>query len=426
MGITMSSDNPSEPHTLSVERANCLLENISRIIKIINQKGGDFNKRLDDILAILLNYMGVEQGSIMVLEGRNLIVVTASRREIIGEKQAVDSDSIAALAARTAAPVFIPDISVDPRFNNKRPHNQHYKKNALLSLPIFQDEQLLGVINITDKAGDKDLLQEDIAYLLDFSTMIISTLVQQRLHQKLRRQKDNLRLKNKELKRQESLRDELYRMLIHDLKAPLAEVVANLDIMSYSIGGENREFLAAAQMSCDRAVRMANNLVAINKMEDGKLIPCPEEVQPRALLEEALSALRGLARIKDVELVLSAAPELPMAYVDRILILRVLQNLLTNALGYTTPGTKITAGCNYLAASEELEFFVRDQGPGLSEDKQDKIFEKYSRLSEKQDALVGTGLGLYFCKLAIEVHKGKIAVDSRPGEGCRFYFLLRL
>ncbi len=422
----MSSDKPPEPRILSAERANCLLESISKIIKIINQKGGKFNKRLDEILKILLNYMVVEQGSIMVLEGRNLIVATASRREIIGAKQAIDGESIAALAAKTAAPVFIPDISADPRFNTKRQRNQHYKKNALLSLPIFQDEQLLGVINITDKAGDKDLLQEDITYLLDFSTMIISTLVQQRLHQKLRRQKDALRLKNKELKRQESLRDELYKMLIHDLKAPLAEVVANLDIMSYSISQENRDFLAAAQMSCDRAVRMANNLVGINKMEDGKLTPFPEEVQPRALIEEALSALRGLAQIKDVELVPAAAEDLPMAYIDRILILRVLQNLLTNALGYTTPGTRITAGCNYLAAGEELEFFVQDQGPGLSEDKQDKIFEKYSRLSEKQDALVGTGLGLYFCKLAIEVHKGKIAVNSKPGEGCRFYFLLRL
>ncbi len=422
----MSCDKPPEPRRLSVERANCLLESISKIIKIINQKGGNFNKRLDEILEILLSYMGVEQGSIMVLEGRNLIVVTASRREIIGKKQALDDKSIAALAATTAAPVFIPDISADPRFNNKRQRNQHYKKNALLSLPIFQEEQLLGVINVTDKMGDKDLLQEDITCLLDFSSMIISTLVQQRLHRQLQRRKDTLRQKNKELKRQESLRDELYKMLIHDLKAPLAEVVANLDIMSYSISGENREFLAAAQMSCDRAVRMANNLVAINKLEDGKLIPCLEEVHPRALLEESLSALRGLARIKDVELVLAAAPALPMAYVDRILILRVLQNLLTNALGYTTPGTKITAGCNYLAVSEELEFFVQDQGPGLPEDKQAKIFAKYSRLSEKQDALVGTGLGLYFCKLAVEVHKGKIAVNSKPGEGCRFYFLLRL
>ncbi|VAW41547.1 Two-component system sensor histidine kinase [hydrothermal vent metagenome] len=422
----MNSDNTPEPRPLSAEGANSLLVNISKIIKIINQKGGDFNKRLDDILQILLDYMGVEQGSIMVLEGRKLVVATASRREIIGKKQALDDESIAALAAKTAAPVFIPDISADPRFNNRRQHNQHYKKNALLSLPIFQDDQLLGVINITDKLGDKDLLQEDITYLLDFSSMIISTLVQQRLHQQLRRQKDTLRQKNKELKRQESLRDELYKMLIHDLKAPLAEVVANLDIMSYSISEENREFLAAAQMSCDRAVRMANNLVAINKLEDGKLVPCPEEVHPKALLEEALSALRGLAQIKNVELILTAAEELPVVYVDRILILRVLQNLLTNALGYTTPGTRITAGCNYLRADGEVEFFVQDEGPGLAEDRQDKIFEKYSRLSDKQDALVGTGLGLYFCRLAVEVHKGKIALTSKPGEGCRFYFLLRL
>jgi len=68
------------------------------------------------------------------------------------------------------------------------------------------------------------------------------------------RQRNILKKRNQELKRQEKLRDELYRMLIHDLKAPLAEVVANLDIMSYSITGDSREFLESAQIGCDRTV----------------------------------------------------------------------------------------------------------------------------------------------------------------------------
>lgn len=423
MEHTKAKSGPQYP--LAPDRAHRLLENISQIIKTLNKKGTKLNKRLDQILDILLKYMGVEQGSIMVLEKKSLVVEAATRKKIIGEKQSLDSDSIAAWVAKTKQPIFIPDISKDARFSARQNYH-HYKKKALLSAPIMQGDSLLGVINVTDKEGAKDLLQEDITYLVDFSGMIISTLVQQRLQKELQRQKNILRKRNQELKHQEQLRDELYQMLIHDLKAPLAEVVANLDILSYSISEYNKEFLEAAQMGCDRTVRMVSNLVTINKIEDGKLKTCPEEVMPKILIEEAHSAIRGLAKIKNVELIIDAPDNLPPIYLDRVLILRVLQNLLTNALGYTTKGTTITTGCRELAEKNKLEFFVQDQGPGLAPEKQETIFQKYSRLSDRQDALVGTGLGLYFCKLAIEVHKGKIGITSEPDQGCRFYFSLDL
>jgi len=407
------------------ERDRRLLDHIFQIVNTLNQKGLKLSKRLQKILAILLNYMEVEQGSIMALKKDVLVVEAASRQEIIGAEQPLDSDSIAAWVAKSKEAMFIPDIDKDPRFKAGK-NSQRYKKKALLSVPILQEDNLLGIINVTDREGDKDLLQEDITYLLDFSGMIISTLVQQRLQNELRRKKNILKKRNLELKHQEDLRNDLYRMLVHDLKAPLAEVVANLDILSYSISEENKEFLEAAQMGCDRTVRMVTNLVTINKIEDDNLQIYPEEVNPRNLIEEANSAIQGLAKIKNITLLIDAANDLPTIYLDRVLILRVLQNLLTNALGYTTPGTNITTGCHKIPDKNKLEFFVQDQGPGVALDKQDTIFEKYSSLSDKQDALVGTGLGLYFCKLAIKTHHGKMKITSAPGHGCRFHFTLNL
>jgi len=69
---------------------------------------------------------------------------------------------------------------------------------------------------------------------------------------------------------------------------------------------------------------------------------------------------------------------------------------------------------------------VQDQGPGIPAAKHRTIFEKYARISDKQDALVGTGLGLYFCRLAVEIHRGRIGVESEPGKGSRFYVRLPL
>ncbi len=282
-----------------LSQAHHLLKNISLIIQILNDQEAQLSTSLDRILHLLLEYLGVEQGSIMVHENRELVVIAATRPELVGKRQPLADDSIAGWVARTGKAIFIPDISKDERFQSR---GGVYKKNSVLSAPIIQNGKVLGVINATDKGGDKDLLKEDIAYLLDFSSLIISILVQQKMQKELQRQRNSLKKKNQELKHQEKLRDELYRLLIHDLKAPLAEVVANLDIMSYSIGEENREFLESAQIGCDRTVSMISNLITINKIEDGKVKPSYEETTLPGLLEEAKSAIKGLARIKGVPL----------------------------------------------------------------------------------------------------------------------------
>ncbi|MBA3014621.1 MAG: GAF domain-containing sensor histidine kinase [Proteobacteria bacterium] len=403
-------------------QAHHLLKNISLIIQILNEENVDLNTSLNRILSLLLEYLGVEQGSIMVLEKRMLVVAAATRTDLIGKKQPIDDSSIAAWVARTGIPIFIPDISKDERFPAR---SGFYKKNAVLSAPILQNKKLLGVINATDKGGDKDLLKEDIAYLLDFSSLIISILVQKKMQQELQRQRNILKKKNQELKLQEKLRDDLYRLLIHDLKTPLAEVVANLDILSYSIKDENREFLESAQIGCDRTVRMISNLITINKIEDGKIKLSLEDVSIPSLLDEARSAITGLARIKDVSIITKIANDLPSLFIDRVLLLRVLQNLLTNSLSYTKEGTHITLGCRLLPGKKkQIDFFVQDQGSGIAKEQQKSIFDKYSRISTQQDALVGTGLGLYFCKLAVELHHGIIGIDSSPGHGCTFHFTL--
>jgi len=218
-------------------KAEHLLENISQIIKILNKKGLKYNKRLEKILEILLNYLGVEQGSIMVHERNCLVVAAATRKELIGMKQSMKDDSIAVWVAKSREPIFIPDIAKDKRFGSKGRGSDAYKKNALLSAPILQDNKLLGVINVTDKEGEKDLLKGDITYLLDFSSIIISTIVHQKLQKELNKQKNTLRKRNKELKRQEKMRDELSRMLIHDLKAPLRAIGSLAILISKDLEG---------------------------------------------------------------------------------------------------------------------------------------------------------------------------------------------
>ena len=421
----MNSEINTEPadQTNGLEMANRLLESFSRISKVINAQQLNYDSRMDELLNIILEYLGVEQGSIMVLEKKKYLVVKAATRpELVGCRQTLSDNSVASLAAKSLEPLFIPDITNDSRFKNKA--RGPYKKKALLSVPMIHKGKVIGVINVTDKIGNRDLRQQDISRLLDFTSVILSLLVQQNLQDELKKQRNTLRKRNKELRHQQKLRADLSKMLVHDLKGPLSEVVANLDILSYSISDENREFLEGAQMACDRAVRMVSNLVSVDKIVDGRMELIKEDLNPVNLLGESFSNIKGLAKIKNVELVMEETSEPLFIKADRVLVLRVLQNLLTNALGYSPPNTKISFGCRPRPETKQVEFFVQDQGPGIPPERHQTIFEKYARISDKHDALVGTGLGLYFCKLAVEEHQGKIGVESEIGQGSRFYFTL--
>ncbi|MDF1613378.1 ATP-binding protein [Desulfurivibrio dismutans] len=410
-----------------LEQANLLLESFARIAEVINAPRLSLKRRSEKILQIILDYLGVEHGSIMMREGRKyLVVLAASRPELVGCRQSLDSNSVAAWVAQHREPLFISDIDNDPRFAKRATgESGQYRKNSLLSAPIIHQQKVIGIINATDKRGDKDLLKQDIGRLLDFSSVILSLLVQQDLQEQVRKQRNTLRERNRELHRQQKLRAELSRMLVHDLKGPLSEVVANLDILSYSVEGEMGEFLQSAQVACNKAVRMVNNLTTIDKIEDGGFKPIRETVTADALIKESLSDIKGMATIRGITLnpVLPADPA-PVLHLDRVLILRVLQNLLVNALGYSPAETEISFGYQLVPNRKQVEFFVQDQGPGIAADKLPSIFEKYQRIADRQDALVGTGLGLYFARLTVELHGGAIGVESTPGQGSRFYFSL--
>jgi len=411
------------PAITDLGMANRLLASLARIVQLITAQRLPYEAKIDRVLRVILDHLGVEQGSIMILAGQHLTIKAASRPELIGGRQPLSESSVASWVALHKKPLFIPDITKDHRFRSR---HSTYRKNALLSVPVLQGNRLIGVINVSDKTGQTDLLKDDIAFLMNFSALVLSLIIQASLTEQARQQRNTLRRRNQELRRQETMRAELSRMLIHDLKGPLSEVVANLDILSYSATENTSEFVTAAQMGCDQAVRMAENLATTGQMEDGKLELLKHEIVPAMLLKEALANIRGLATLKNVTLESQLPPDLPPIRLDRVLILRVLQNLLMNALHYSAPGHTITVGCEPMTGRQHLCFSVADQGPGIPASEQTLIFEKYIRLQRGQDLRTGTGLGLYFCKLAVQKHRGGVGVENRAEGGSRFFFTLPL
>ena len=145
-----------------------------------------------------------------------------------------------------------------------------------------------------------------------------------------------------------------------------------------------------------------------------------EEVLVSDLLNEVKLRLGYAVKEKNAEIVIQ--DNLPKIFCDRVRLVEVFVNLVSNAIKFNDkPNPKIEVGCN--AKDDHYEFFVKDNGPGIEEQYFQKIFEIFQRLGKREDA-EGTGVGLTIVKKIVQIHKGKIWVESKVGEGATFYFTI--
>jgi two-component system, NtrC family, sensor histidine kinase KinB len=230
-----------------------------------------------------------------------------------------------------------------------------------------------------------------------------------------------------ERKALDSMREDLAAMIYHDLRSPLANIVSSLDMLEAMIPPDAAPSLeplfSIASRSIDRMQRLINSLLDINRLEAGQTITSQKSVDPQTLVNEAVDAILPITNSKKQELNVEAAPELPMIWVDSDMIRRVLINLMENAAKFTPMNGVITLGVN--VEDSNVHFWVEDNGGGIPLEARQQIFEKFVRLQADRYPR-GLGLGLAFCRLAVQAHGGKIWVDSEVGKGSNFHFLLPL
>lgn len=250
--------------------------------------------------------------------------------------------------------------------------------------------------------------------------------------------------KDRELAR---LRDDYTGMLIHDLRAPLTAIMNGIMMVRRGFGGDlsaqQQELLSIAYQGSETMLAMVNTLLDISKMEQGRMTLNYEQLSPYDLVEEAIERLQVAAQQRQITLARDLAAGLPRIEVDRDKIVRVLQNLIDNAVKFSPDRGAVTIGVRYLSlptdatggehpalsftipalpAGEWLVYWVRDEGPGIPPQYHARIFEKFGQVQQQKSR--GTGLGLTFCKLAVEAHHGQIWLQSHEGLGSTFAFAL--
>jgi two-component system, NtrC family, sensor histidine kinase KinB len=221
----------------------------------------------------------------------------------------------------------------------------------------------------------------------------------------------------------DQLRNDLTHMIVHDLKNPLTAIQGGVYVMKNLLAEKEPVALRALDVigrNATRMQRMVMNLLDIERLEQGKLELATHDIRLKEMLETIIEGQRPAAGERDVEL--QYDPYLPAVPIkaDDNLLERVITNLLSNAIKHTRPNGKIVIKAEGDARGY-LTIRVTDDGDGIDPKYHKKIFERFGQAELRRDGHgVDTGLGLTFCKLAVEAHQGRISVESEPGKGATF------
>jgi signal transduction histidine kinase/DNA-binding response OmpR family regulator len=230
-----------------------------------------------------------------------------------------------------------------------------------------------------------------------------------------------------ELERSSKFKDQFLSTMSHELRTPLNAVLGFSDLLGEdrygSLNEKQRRYVNHISTGGKHLLRLINDILDLSRIEAGRLQLTIETVRVDTSLSEACDTLQPLASKKNHHLIKHPAPGLSVR-ADGTRLKQILMNLIGNAVKFTPDGGTIELAAKKIDDHVRLE--VRDSGPGIPPDEQKRIFEAFYRLTQNAKAAEGSGLGLAITQRLVELHGGKLGLESEPGLGSCFFFTLPL
>jgi signal transduction histidine kinase len=196
-----------------------------------------------------------------------------------------------------------------------------------------------------------------------------------------------------------------------------------LDVIADMVPAEGRDtvlsILKIAENSTERIQRLVSSLLDVNRLESGQPVADQKAVDALALIRKALGDVETTVKGRRQTILENLPQDIPLIWVDEDMARRVFINLIENSSKYSPTDGRIEVGA--LAEDGWVHFWVKDEGPGIPTTEQEHIFDKFTRLRSKNKP-GGLGIGLAFCRLAVQGHGGRIWIESEAGNGAIFHF----
>jgi signal transduction histidine kinase len=235
----------------------------------------------------------------------------------------------------------------------------------------------------------------------------------------LKEREEELRI----LKKIDQLKDEFVGLVSHELRTPLTVILGALNtVMTEGDRLSRREIkqlIGDAYYEAENLSEILANLLELARAQANRLQITEELINIRETIDTVVSKMKQQTMSR--QLIIDCDESITIN-ADRVRLQRILHNLLDNAIKYSAPGTKIEVFAR--RDNNEVLIGVKDMGIGIPSEQQGKLFEPFQRLEPQNNKATGTGLGLVVCRRLVEAHKGRMWVESQPGEGSTFYFTL--
>ncbi len=220
----------------------------------------------------------------------------------------------------------------------------------------------------------------------------------------------------------EKLRDDLTHMVIHDMRSPMTVIFSFLDILEFheakKLSDSTQRLIKLARVSVEDLNNMVSSILDVSKLAAGEMKLQINPCDIYGIIRSVLATIQPLIGKRKVIFDVSGSLTIT---VDAVLIRRVIQNLLSNAIKYTPSDGEVSIAVT--SSNSEVRITITDTGPGIAPEYHQRIFEKFGQVEDRK-CRMGTGLGLTFCKMAVEAHGGRIGIDSEVDKGSTFWFVL--
>ena len=266
--------------------------------------------------------------------------------------------------------------------------------------------------------GEERIVETSIARVEDGGRLLLAVALRDVTDQ--RRAEGRIRELEQKIQLAIAARNEVLTVVAHDLRNPLHGVLLRVDALCNGGDPSSRNSLEAIRVSIGHMDRMIQDLMDIARVESDRLLLSRSPERPLAVIDEVVAVYRPIAGRDRVDLRIESDADLPLIRIDRTRIVRVILNLLTNAGKFGGADPRVTLGVT--RAREGVCFSVRDHGSGMAAADAERAFDRFWQADESDRR--GLGLGLSICKAIVEAHGARIAVESAPGHGSTFSFVI--